>query len=340
MHLQIWVTIFFNFNRIDFFFPDTSQFRRNMDISAITNSTDDSVFDDYGSSEHAMLLFHSSPKPLEVDIHKNLHLDDPFPEESFVGSRSNLQISTNQLGMSVINDVIGSNKLIDITSTKEESETNNLVIIEDLPQCADVTQIKDEDTSMDGEKALQRNIILQAIFNQAGSNLEMVDNLEDDSEDVIEVDKNLTKDVLSFKPVRSDYEAEFEIDKSGNEYNNYTDTTVCMGSSRKRPRKFSKKYKIRRQFSIRRLRLKDFVFHMRFRKRKDPRFQRRKTKMQRLSNVSESSLANTCYKSNSMQEIFKSHLSSSCRYNLRPISPLSCLKHGLRKQGPNNYLFF
>ena len=78
-----------------FGFLDASKLRNNLDVSEFTNSSDNSVFDDYENSDFATLAVHSSPKASTSRMPGRLNLEDPFPNESFLHKSLRMQQHDN-----------------------------------------------------------------------------------------------------------------------------------------------------------------------------------------------------------------------------------------------------
>ena len=99
-----------------------------MDISSLTS--DNSAFDDYGTSEDALNCKHSSPKQ---DNSQMLffppNFQDPFPNESFATSHGNINhVSNRKISSALMDDVL----LSEAANKECENSNSKLVIDEDM----------------------------------------------------------------------------------------------------------------------------------------------------------------------------------------------------------------
>ena len=129
---------------ISYFLVDVSQLRKNLHVSELTMSSDNSGFDDYQTSELATLAVHSSPKPTARRMAANLKLEDPFPNESFIPNSITLQDAESQEKESNLNELLWCNVKDNnfskgmLRSYSLQSERSNaLMIVEDLTDVGD-----------------------------------------------------------------------------------------------------------------------------------------------------------------------------------------------------------
>ena len=170
-----------------------------MDISNLT--ADNSTFDDYTTSEHAMRHAHSSPKYHKDDDGEALNLQDPFPDETFFNNSKMDARNTTNTDAPLVNDVFWSRNNSDASNVKDPYELSNsqssnaLVIDEDHKQ--------DTEIRSDVEDGKRENVIgiiqiLDIPQNKCISNLKSTTNFEELSNSKEEsLKENLHQPVLN-----------------------------------------------------------------------------------------------------------------------------------------------